>query len=154
MIKYYVLSIFFVLGLAHSGIAAAASDENQDETGSSSIIPLETVIQGKVDFKPRFTRVHESSGTGANGVGSPNSQIYWSIEVTSGPTRYVLNRRNHVGNPIAPDAIDLAGVMLRSGSLVEIEGKVVTTIPNYFVLLDVNKVTLLSDQVTSEPNID
>jgi hypothetical protein len=146
--KLWVLcsfGIFLTVGLDPNAVAEEFDSDAYGDHPGNSLTPLETVIQGKISFEPRYTKVFGSAE--ADQIGFPNSEIYWSLVVKSENIRYVLNKRLNPGNPVAPDSVDLDGVLLKSGASVEVEGRVITGIPNYYLLLDIHRVTVLSDSV-------
>jgi hypothetical protein len=100
----------------------------------------DSTVTGQVKFEKRFTKVID---TICGSKPCHSSSGYWSMVVQSAGSTYLYNQKLNMGSIRAPEVLTLAGVNLRSGSLVKIDGKIETGGPNYFILSDVKKVTLI-----------
>jgi hypothetical protein len=67
--------------------------------------------------------------------------------IHSNENRYLLNQRFNLGGTRAPESIEVAGVTLRPGSIVKVEGEVFSGggIPGHYILTQIKSLDLMMD---------
>ncbi|OFZ19727.1 MAG: hypothetical protein A2X94_16875 [Bdellovibrionales bacterium GWB1_55_8] len=106
---------------------------------------LQTVL-GKANFERRSTVV-PMAVCEAEPCAKPT--IYWSLVLIDGGVRYEVNQIFALGSRTQPSSIEIAGVRVNLGAQVEIEGRVQALGSDYALVSDVNKATILPDDVES-----
>lgn len=157
--SFFILGVAFISSLQfvhatdaedslHSVVNADQGDEIYSKYGGSRehdedwVNPETVQLTGQVKFEPRYTRVI-SDQCGNNPC--HQSQVYWTLVIEASGSKYLLNRKLSVGLKRAPEAMQVAGVNIRPGLTIQIEAHAVRYAPELFVLLDVQKVSLLPD---------
>ncbi len=100
------------------------------------------VVTGKVAFESRYTRVLEEV---CDGAPCHQSQQYWSLVIQSGASKYILNEKLNVGMMREPAFADLAGVPVRPGTVVQLEGEVADNGLHQYSIQKVHHVQLVLD---------
>jgi len=142
-IRFWVpmLACIIVLGLDS---ALAQVNEFKASLGEMQS-PLEVTsgtIEGRVVFQKRFTKVvHEECGLRP----CRESQAYWSVLIQSSDRVFLVNQRFQMGSSRVPVEVELGGVRLREGVLVQLEGMLYSYSSGFFVISDLQKVSLLGE---------
>ena len=123
--------------VAFSGYSPSSNNSTVQESVTN---PKKATIRGKIRFERRFTRV--SAG---DPLGEPRSQEYWTLVIHTKEDLYLLNQQFNLGSPYAPEAVEVAGVTLRPGSEVELDAVIVKGAPQLFLVLNVERITLVMD---------
>ncbi len=99
-------------------------------------------VTGKVNYQPRYTRVVDEV---CDGSPCKKSQMYWSLVIESNGAQYLLNEKLNVGKTRAPFFTELAGVQVRPGSVVQLEGDVVDFGSHLYSIQKILRVELVTD---------
>jgi hypothetical protein len=148
-----MMSLSFALVSISGAQLCYAANASQFELESAGI-PAQTLaaspatIQGQVKFEKRSTRVADEQCGRAPCF---RSQVYWSMVVHSGDNRYIFDQQLHPNEARAPESVEVAGVVLRSGSVVKIEGEIIEGGPQFFILTQIKSVALLMDLNQADP---
>jgi hypothetical protein len=78
----------------------------------------------------------------------PKSEPYWVLVVADGLMKYEVGQIFEKGSEVQPEAIELAGVVIRPGSRISIDGRVESVCENYAIVNDIQGASLLMDQVS------
>jgi hypothetical protein len=97
------------------------NDDRDNKSDLPSIFPEPILLSGEVRFESRFTRVHDVEGSDQF---SQRSQRYWTLVIVSQGHRYVFNRQFNLGENFPPASVELAGKLLKAGTLVKVKGHV------------------------------
>ncbi len=132
--KRVSLGLFFCLTVANS-IESSRADE------VSHVLSRQTVT-GKVSYEPRYTRVMDQV---CEGSPCKKSQMYWSLVIQSGGAQYLLDEKLNLGKTRAPSVMELGGVQVSPGSVVQLDGDVVDYGVRLYSIQKVHRVELLTD---------
>lgn len=110
-----------------------------------STAPSADIIVGQVRFEPRYTKTVQEDCR--FGYCQPNhtSEIYWQMTIVSGNKRYVLNRQFNIGNPRSPESISLGEILVRPGTVVQLEGSVSPLSDESYLITEIDNMSLLMD---------
>lgn len=110
-----------------------------------STVPSVDIIVGQVKFEPRYTKTVQEDCR--FGYCQPNhtSEIYWQMSIVSGNKRYVLNQQFNLGNPRSPESISLGEILVRPGTVVQLEGSVFPLSDEIYLITEVDNMSLLMD---------
>ena len=141
--------IFFVglLALSHLHVGWAQTQKVPRELlktffKSSDLDPFLGSIEGEVYFEKRYTKVtHEGCEVGI----CPQSQAYWSVLVRVGDASYLVNQRFGLGHSRAPQEVELAGVALKEGMMIRLDGMIHAYASDSFMVSEVTQVSLLRE---------
>ncbi len=100
------------------------------------------MVTGKVVFQPRYTRVVDEI---CDGAPCKESQMYWSLVIEANGSQYLLNEKLNLGQTRAPLVTELAGVSLRHGSVVELDGDFVDFGPHLYSIQKIHHLELVTD---------
>lgn len=110
-----------------------------------STVPSADIIVGQVKFEPRYTKtVQENCRYGYCQPG-PASEIYWQMAIVSGNKRYVLNQQFNLGDSRSPESISLGEILVRPGTVVQLEGSVFPLSDEIYLITGIDKMSLLMD---------
>jgi len=104
--------------------------------------PERGIVRGTVWFEKRYTRVPEAM---CEGTPCQKSQGYWTLVIYSDEVKYILKEMYAIGSLMAPDSVDIAGVVLRPGSSVQVDALMIRNSPDLFFLLGITSIELLMD---------
>jgi len=105
-------------------------------------VPEALVVKGKAVFEKRHTLVPMSVCESDN---CPRSQPYWVLVVSQGETKYELDQLFATGSTIPPEFVEVAGVVIRSGSRVVFDAQIEKISPRYALIVEVQRASLLMD---------
>ena len=143
-------SLLFCVGLGflvviQGGLAEAselASNLREQVSNHFSLDKYSESIQGEVYFEKRYTKVvHEECESGV----CPHSEPYWTVLIRVGNVSYIVNKRYGLGRSRAPQEVELGGVALREGMMIQLDGVVYSYASDSFVISEVVKVSLLRE---------
>jgi hypothetical protein len=110
--------------------------------------PATRIIQGKVAFEQRYTVVRMEASVESRPC--PKSEPYWTMVVTS-PDRhkYEFNQPFSMGSLTAPESIEIDSVILRPGSVLQLEAWVDPINAEYSLIRKILKLQLTMDVFAS-----
>lgn len=136
MLKRTLFFSVLALCCTTNSVAAAA---HRDE----KIFAKLTHIQGQARFERRSTIVPMT----VCGDNAPctKPEVYWSLLIVNRDTgkQYELDEPFAVGSPIPPEAIEISGVLVRSGSRVIVEGSVELVSQDYAYLTEIKAIRVV-----------
>lgn len=120
-------------------------------TSVNSAGATHVTVQGKVSFERRATVVPLTVCD--NGRPCYESKPYWSMLIASETGKFELDQAFALGSHNEPDAVEMAGVTIRPGFQVEVEGRVERITRDYAIVSEVKNINVLEkgpSEVVSE----
>jgi hypothetical protein len=137
-----IWACLFVFASVFSFSQVSLGSETDQDVAGFHDLPVNTSFTGEVSFEPRYTRVHDDD---CSGHPWQKSQKYWGLVVVSEGHRYVFDRKLSLGEDLPPQSVELAGRILKSGSIVKVRGQVATGGLEYYIILDIESIKVLAE---------
>jgi hypothetical protein len=102
-------------------------------------------ITGNAAFEKRSTVVPMAL---CEGERCPKPEPYWVLVLREGKTRYELSTVFDRGSDTAPESIEVAGIIIRPGSRLFLEGMMHYLTRDYAIITNVHRVSVVMDLVT------
>lgn len=128
--------LFFISILFAAAAVAGAAGLDEGE--------INTTVQGTVYFEKRSTIVPFTVCESDKPCYEPAP--YWALMIKSDEGHYEVNRAFAIGSKAKPEVIEVSGVLVRSGSLVRVEGRIRPITEDYAIVSDVKNLVLVNEE--------